>query len=490
MKHASARLALLATCVGTVLAIAGSAAPAVPNGPSPDLVISQIYGGGGNSGATYSHDYIEIFNRGTASVSLDGKSLQYTSATGSGNLGANATQLTELSGSIPPGKYLLVREATNNAAVGAPLPTPYLDDPTPINMSASAGKVALANGITTLGCNTADTCAANGNDTRIIDLIGYGGATYFEGAPAPGLTNIDRRLPRRRRLPGLGLERSRLHGHDSEPADRRHADALLLRRTHHRSSRATTPPSGATEVPTNSNVTVTFSEPVTAGAGAFAIECTTSGNVPLTVTPDGPSTTFVLDPQSDLQQNETCTVTVESTAIADVDEVDPPDNMAGDHTFSFSTTGLALRIHEIQGTAHLSPHDGDLVSQVPGVVTAVAANGFWFQDPQPDADVSTSEGVFVFTGSAPGVAVGTSVTVSGRVQEFRPGCTPSCLPTSSAFANLTTTEIITPTVVSAGPGPAIPPTVDRPGRPRSAGAGDRGRLVRQRRDEQHVRPRL
>ena len=182
-------------------------------------------------------------------------------------------------------------------------------------------------------------------------------------------------------------------------------------------------------------------------------------------------------------------MTVESTAVADVDEVDPPDNMAADFTFSFSTTGLALRIHEIQGTAHLSPYDGDLVSQVPGVVTAVAANGFWFQDPQPDADVSTSEGVFVFTGSAPGVAVGTSVTVSGRVQEFRPGCTPSCLPTTSAFANLTTTEIVTPTVVSAGPGPAIPPTVDRPGRPRAARARDRGRLGRQRRDEQHVRPR-
>ena len=269
MKHVSLRLALLATCVGTVLAIAGSAAPAVPNGPSPDLVISQIYGGGGNSGATYSHDYIEIFNRGAASVSLDGKSLQYTSAAGSGNLGANATQLTELSGSIPPGRYLLVREATNNAAVGEPLPTPYLDDPTPINMSGSAGKVALANGVTTLGCNTAETCAANGNDTRIIDLIGYGGATYFEGAPAPGLTNTTADF----RADG-GCQDS-----DSNAADftattpsPRTADTP----THFCSAdaspfvAATIPPNGATEVPTSSNVAVTFSEPVTAGTGAFA----------------------------------------------------------------------------------------------------------------------------------------------------------------------------------------------------------------------------
>jgi hypothetical protein len=152
-------------------------------------------------------------------------------------------------------------------------------------------------------------------------------------------------------------------------------------------------------------------------------------------------------------------VTVESTAVSDVDEVDPPDNMAADHTFSFSTTGLTLRIHDIQGTAHLSAHDGDLVSQVPGVVTAVGANGFWYQDPQPDSSVATSEGIFVFTGSPPSVAVGDAVTVSGRVQEFRPGCTPSCPPTNSAFANLTITELVTPTVVSTGAGPAIQPTV-------------------------------
>ena len=458
MNSLSARLVLTAVCLGAVFVLAGSAAPAVPNGPSPDLVISQIYGGGGNSGATYSHDYIEIFNRGTASVSLDGKSLQYASATGGGNLGANATQLTELSGTVPPGRYLLVREATNNAAVGEPLPTPFLDDPTPINMAAGAGKVALANGITTLGCNTEATCAANGNDIRIIDLIGYGGATYFEGSPAPGLSNI---LADFRADGGCQDSDSNAADFTAATPSPRTADTP----THPCSTdaapfvAATTPPSGATEVPPGSNVTVTFSEPVTAGTGAFAIACTTSGNVALTVTPGGPSTTFVLDPEADFQQNETCTVTVESTAVSDVDEVDPPDTMAADHTFSFSTTGLALRIHEIQGTAHLSPYDGDLVSLVPGVVTAVGANGFWYQDPQPDSSVATSEGIFVFTGSPPGVAVGASVLVSGRVQEFRPGCTPSCPPTNSAFANLTTTELVTPTVVSTGAGPAIPPTV-------------------------------
>jgi predicted extracellular nuclease len=459
MNHAArARLALAVTCAAALLALAGSAGGAVPNGPSPDLVVSQIYGGGGNAEATYSHDYIEIFNRGTSTVVLDGKSLQYASATGAGVFGANSGQLTELSGSLAPGRYLLVREATNNPAVGEPLPTPYLEDATPINMSGSAGKVVIANGTTSLGCNTAASCQANGNDTRIIDLIGYGGANYFEGAAAPGLTNQTANF----RAEG-GCQDSDSNASDfgaTTPAPR---TADTPTRVCSPDSApfvaATTPPDGATEVPTETDVTVTFSELVTATAAAFSLECTTSGVVSLAVTPSGPSTTYVLDPQSELQLNETCTVGVESTEVTDADDVDPPDTMGADDSFSFSTTGLSLRVHEIQGAAHLSPHDGSLVSQVPGVVTALGPNGFYMQDPGPDAEPSTSEGIFVFTVSAPSVVVGHAVTVSGRVQEFRPGCFPSCLPTSSAFANLTTTEIVTPTVVSSGPVAPIAPTV-------------------------------
>ena len=78
-------------------------------------------------------------------------------------------------------------------------------------------------------------------------------------------------------------------------------------------------------------------------------------------------------------------------------------------------------IHQIQGAAHRSPLVGQTVTSVPGIVTAVGTNGFWFQDPQPDANPATSEGLFVFTSSAPTVAVGDSVLVSGTVSEFRPG---------------------------------------------------------------------
>lgn len=124
---------------------------AAQTGGSPALVISQVYGGGGNISAPLTNDFIEIFNRGTTPVALDGLSLQYASASGTGNFGVNSGQLTELSGTLAPGQYLLVQEA--GGATGAALPAADIIDPTPINLSGTAGKVALVTGTTSLGCN-------------------------------------------------------------------------------------------------------------------------------------------------------------------------------------------------------------------------------------------------------------------------------------------------------------------------------------------------
>ncbi|MBA3311303.1 MAG: nuclease [Nocardioidaceae bacterium] len=112
------------------------------------------------------------------------------------------------------------------------------------------------------------------------------------------------------------------------------------------------------------------------------------------------------------------------------------------------TSGLF--IHDIQGATHISPYDGDFVLDVPGVVTVVASNRFYMQDPAPDADPATSEGIVVFTGSAPTVAVGDSVVVDGTVEEF-------------GFGELTTTELVGPTVSPADPSGTIAPTVIGPG---------------------------
>ncbi|HXM57931.1 MAG TPA: PKD domain-containing protein [Candidatus Dormibacteraeota bacterium] len=331
--------------------VAGMAVPAVAPGAalavSDGVVISQVYGGGGNSGAPLQNDFVELFNRGAAPVSLAGWSLQYASATGTGTLGANAGQLTELTGSLAPGQYLLVQEGAG-AGNGSPLPAPDVTDGTPIAMSATAGKVALVNTTTPLACNGGSTPCPPAALATIVDLVGYGGADFFEGAaPAPALSNTTAAVRR-----DGGCQDTDGNGADFAAA-------------------APTPRTTASAVHT-------------------------CGGPP-----------------------------------------PPPPPSA--------------RIHDIQGRAHLSPLNGQSVSGVTGIVTARRSNGYYLQDPDPDADEATSEGIFVFTSSAPAVAVGDSVMVSGRVNEFRPG--------GAASTNLTTTEITSPTTTVLSSGNELPPPI-------------------------------
>jgi predicted extracellular nuclease len=105
-----------------------------------------------------------------------------------------------------------------------------------------------------------------------------------------------------------------------------------------------------------------------------------------------------------------------------------------------------VRIHDIQGVSWTSPQDGATVTRVPGVVTAVrtgSSRGFWLQDPNPDDNAATSEGVFVFTGSTPSVAVGDSVLVSGKVSDYYPLGSGE---TTSSTSNLSVTEIGSPQI--------------------------------------------
>ena len=100
------------------------------------VVISQLYGGGGNAGATHQNDYIELYNRGTSTVDIGGWSLQYASATGSGwDFGKQP-----LGGTIAPGEYFLIALASSGA-IGDPLPPANITGQ--INMSGTSGKIAL-----------------------------------------------------------------------------------------------------------------------------------------------------------------------------------------------------------------------------------------------------------------------------------------------------------------------------------------------------------
>jgi predicted extracellular nuclease len=387
---------------------------------------------------------------------------------------------------------------------------------------------------------------------------------------------------------------------------------------------STIPGDGDTNVPVDSNLTVNFSEPVDVTGAWFDLTCDSSGAHSAAVS--GGPVSFTLDPDADFAAGESCTGTIFAAQVSDQDTDDPPDNMAADYSFSFTTAfppppvtlvineiladpdsllgdangdgvvntsddefveivnagaadvnlgswtlsdGVSVRhtfpantllhpscaivifaggtptgafggslvqtttsgalglnntgdtvtlsdvnqtpvvaytygseggnntsltrdpdvtgpdplvehnsvpeangalfspgtqldgtpfpggcsqpvaIHDIQGAGHKSPLLGQAVRDVPGVVTALTSNGFFLQDPNPDADEATSEGIFVFTGSAPGVALGDALLVAGNVAEYYPG--------GFSTGNLSTTEIDNPVITILSSGNPLPP---------------------------------
>jgi predicted extracellular nuclease len=167
----------LKAAVVTALALASTAsltATAHASTAGDTVVISEVYGAGGNSGATYNRDYIELFNPTSAPVSLDGMSVQYRSASGT----VDPTGVTPLTGTIAPKSYYLVAEA--GGANGVALPTPQVTGT--FNMSATTGTVFLAT--QTAPLTAPPTGSVTGNPA-IADLVGFGSSNTFETALAP-----------------------------------------------------------------------------------------------------------------------------------------------------------------------------------------------------------------------------------------------------------------------------------------------------------------
>ena len=153
------------------------------------IVINELYGGGGNSGATLKNDFIELINRGTESVTLAGASLQYASNTGTFNQYHTLPSIT-----LEPNQTYLIQESTGSGGT-VNLPTPDYVAPQLTNfdgstnssigfsMSASNGKIVLASDAVQVTGPTA---------SNVVDFVGYGTATTYEGtaaAPAPSAAN-------------------------------------------------------------------------------------------------------------------------------------------------------------------------------------------------------------------------------------------------------------------------------------------------------------
>jgi predicted extracellular nuclease len=434
----------LLVVVALVLGAVPLAAPVqVAVALSPDVVISQVYGGGGNSGATYTNDFVELFNRGTATVSLAGWSIQYASATGTGNFGSSTTAITPLSGSLAPGQYLLIQEAQGSGGT-TPLPTPDVTDSSPIAMSATGGKVALVNTTTSLGCNGSSTPCSPDALATIVDLVGWDGANFYEGSgPAPATTNTTAIF----RSNGGCIDT------DNNAADFDPAAAPTPRNTaspFHSCSGPTNP----TGVGTASPNTLFAGDPT-----LLTVAVTLGANPPctgLTVTCDlstigGSATQAFFDDgtHGDVTAGDNTFTYAATVAAGTSGGAKSLACTVSDAELRSSSAPLALTVTTILpiGTVngpvpdsdscatHMSPYVGQTVT-IQGVIyektlqaisnSTNSYKGFYIQNTAAtaDGDPTTSDGIFVFMstfstmigGYAP--QVGDEVIVSGKVSEY------------------------------------------------------------------------
>lgn len=154
--------------------------------------------------------------------------------------------------------------------------------------------------------------------------------------------------------------------------------------------------------------------------------------------------TFTVTVNSDTatEANETFFVNLTNVTGATVSDAQGQGTITNDDV-------SVVRIYDIQGAGHRSAFEGQSLS-TRGIVTAVDSNGFYIQDATGDGDSATSDGVFVFTSTAPTVSVGQDVQVTGTVVEFLQ---------SNNAQRLTLTEITSPTVVVLSSGNALPTAV-------------------------------
>jgi predicted extracellular nuclease len=380
----------------TVLAalLAGLSAPvfAAPGG----VVISQVYGGGGNSGATYKNDFIELLNTGDTAVTLSNWSVQYASAAGT------TWQVTKLPASVTlaAGQYYLVHEAMGSGGTDALTP----DASGTIAMSATAGKVALVNTTTAL---------AGGKPVdNVVDLVGFGTtASYYEGSGAtPAPSNA---LAVLRKNNGCldsndnssdfvtGAASPRTTGSDRVSCSGAPLPQPIVLACPGSVGvdvgTGTTAPLQASDADSLVNSAV-ISKGAIPGISLVGFAAATAdnrvANASLVVDASLPAGTYPVEITfaNDASQTASCTVNV-------------------------AVSGT-VKIPQIQGSGLTSPYV-NTVQSTTGVITKKLGSGFYIQDPQGDGDPDTSDAVFVFGASA-AANEGDLVRVTGTVTEYTP----------------------------------------------------------------------
>ncbi|MBL8173109.1 MAG: lamin tail domain-containing protein [Bryobacterales bacterium] len=366
----------------------------------PQVVISQIYGGGGNAGARYRNDFIELFNRGDSPVDINAWSVQYASSAGS------SWQVTNLSGTLAPGQYYLVQQS-QGAGGTENLPPP--DGSGQINMSATAGKVALVNNRTQIAAGV--SCPTAG----VVDFVGFGaGTNCFEGpAPTAVLSNTTAALRKDNGCTDDGRNNTDFLVQAPAPRNRQSPFVSCS------AGLTITTEASLPNASVNSPYRVQLQVEGNRGEVLYTL-APISGPLPgwLTLSPTG-----VLSgtPGTSLGSPHAFTVRVRDAA-----------NAAAEKSFELAVDGPAVcvpthKISQIQGNGPVSPLANNTPVTASGVVTGVRTNGFYMQSAteDEDGDPETSEGLFVFTSTSPGVSPGMLVCVTGPLLEFAPAGDPA-----------------------------------------------------------------
>ncbi len=301
----------------------GAANSCPANRPPSDVVISQLYGGGGNTNATFHNDYIELFNRSTTTaVDLSGWSVQYASSTGNGWSG----NLQPLGGTIGPLEYYLIALGTGGGG-GANLPPANVTGQ--INMSGTTGKVALVDSFDPLVGN----CPIFNGHVR--DFVGYGAADCGEGGgTAPSLAGNNGLALLRQGSGAVDTDKNTPDFATGAPNPRRTAIIVELGPF----VLLTDPRNGAPHAPRDATIQVTFTEPVDVFDPWFDVACSATGHH-TDATFAGTGRDHYITPNVNFQAGETCTVTIMASQVHDQDLDDGApntDTLRANYVWSFT----------------------------------------------------------------------------------------------------------------------------------------------------------
>jgi len=367
-------------------------------GPDNQVVISQVYGGGGNVGAEYGADFIEIFNRSSTQAKIGGWSVQYASASGT------SWQVTVIPDNtvLEPGQYYLIREA---ASTNTSFKTVKGDVDGTIPMSASNGKVALVSAKTALPNPTSNPVGR----ADLVDFVGFGSANAAEGTPTAELSN-----------PKSALRKDECKDDDSNSTEFSVGNVVAPRDTRSTFKLCNVTPKAPIVATCPASLLRPYGEAVAGILSAIDQDSRVTGAniVAGAVTgirieefaasdsvDSAASARLMVDAslapgvypltikfENDGGQTQNCTVNVRT---------------AGTHT-----------IPQIQGSGAASPY-ANKAQTTEGVITNKVSSGYFVQDPDGDNDAATSDAIFVY-GSTTG-AVGERVRVTGIVTEFGSG---------------------------------------------------------------------